>query len=53
MKKINIDKFLPIFIAIIAGIGTTISAIKDSQKTEKIDQLIEKVEELTNKKTEV
>lgn len=49
MKKFDIKGFAGIAMAIVAGLAATINAISDRQKTEKIDELIEKVDKLTDK----
>ena len=50
MKKFDIKGLSSIAMAIVMGIAAFATAIGDKQKNEKIDELIEKVDKLTNKK---
>ena len=49
MKKIDIKSLCSVTMAVIMGIATFATAISDNEKTKKMDELIKKVEELTDK----
>ena len=47
MKKFDIKAFAGVAMAIMTGLVATMTAISDKQKNEKIDELIDKVDKLT------
>lgn len=50
MKKIDLKGFSGIAFAVVAAISAFTTAISDKQKTEKMDELIAKVDKLTSEK---
>ena len=50
MKKIDFKGFSGIAFAVVAAISAFTTAISDKQKTEKMDELIAKVDKLTSEK---
>ena len=50
MKKIDLKGLTGIAFAVMAGVTAFVTAISDKQKTEKMEELIQKVDKLTAEK---
>ena len=46
MKNLNLGKWAGIMVAAVTGIAAFVTAITEKQKSDKIDELIEKVDKL-------
>lgn len=52
MKKLDLSKidFGSLIVPVITGVGTFVGAMMDNKKNQKIDELIEKIDNLKNNK---